>query len=188
MKRAALMAVLFSISFGSLGIAGSGDFGFGVMVGEPTGLKAKLWLNKKNALDFGLGWGYNRWYNYDYYYTDQRCYNTNFYHDNLNHCLNCRRYYDGYYWRRTNINVNYLYHNFSLIRTRERLPLYYGPGISINTWYGGGWQLGLRGVGGIAWMHRTGKYDLFLELTPVLQVYPGAWLEMYGGMGGRFYF
>jgi len=31
-------------------------FGLGVMVGEPTGLSAKLWTSQTTALDFGLGW------------------------------------------------------------------------------------------------------------------------------------
>jgi len=31
-------------------------FGLGVMLGEPTGLSAKLWTSNNNALAFGLGW------------------------------------------------------------------------------------------------------------------------------------
>ena len=30
-------------------------FGLGFMVGDPTGLTAKLWLGPTNAIDFGLG-------------------------------------------------------------------------------------------------------------------------------------
>lgn len=30
--------------------------GLGVMLGEPTGLSAKTWLDKTHALDFGLAW------------------------------------------------------------------------------------------------------------------------------------
>ncbi len=33
-------------------------FGLGVMIGEPTGLSAKLWTGSNNALDFGLGWSF----------------------------------------------------------------------------------------------------------------------------------
>ena len=32
------------------------NFGLGVMLGEPTGLSAKLWTKNNNALAFGLGW------------------------------------------------------------------------------------------------------------------------------------
>ena len=31
-------------------------FGIGVIIGEPTGISAKLWVSKINAFDFGLGW------------------------------------------------------------------------------------------------------------------------------------
>ena len=31
-------------------------FGLGIIVGEPTGLSAKLWTTGNTALDFGLGW------------------------------------------------------------------------------------------------------------------------------------
>ena len=30
-------------------------FGMGIILGEPTGLSAKLWTSKVNAFDFGLG-------------------------------------------------------------------------------------------------------------------------------------
>ncbi|PJC57853.1 MAG: hypothetical protein CO025_11205, partial [Ignavibacteria bacterium CG_4_9_14_0_2_um_filter_37_13] len=30
-------------------------FGLGLVVGEPTGLSAKLWTSRINAFDFGLG-------------------------------------------------------------------------------------------------------------------------------------
>ena len=32
------------------------DFGFGLIIGEPTGLSAKLWTSNSNAFDFALGW------------------------------------------------------------------------------------------------------------------------------------
>lgn len=34
------------------------DFGFGITLGEPTGLTAKLWTNKENAFVFSLGNSY----------------------------------------------------------------------------------------------------------------------------------
>lgn len=32
------------------------NFGLGLIIGEPTGISAKLWTSNINALDFGLGW------------------------------------------------------------------------------------------------------------------------------------
>ena len=36
--------------------ASAGRVGPGVMLGEPTGLDGKLWLNKTHAVDGGLAW------------------------------------------------------------------------------------------------------------------------------------
>jgi len=36
------------------------DFGLGIILGSPTGLSGKLWLNKNNALDGALAWSFSR--------------------------------------------------------------------------------------------------------------------------------
>ena len=46
--------LIFSISLS----AQEKQYGFGVMVGEPTGLSAKYWLNNDNALDFGFAYSF----------------------------------------------------------------------------------------------------------------------------------
>ena len=38
----------------------SGDFGIGLILGEPTGLSAKYYLGGNNALDFGVAWSLGR--------------------------------------------------------------------------------------------------------------------------------
>ena len=35
------------------------DLGVGFMLGEPTGLSAKLWVNESNAFDAGLAWSFS---------------------------------------------------------------------------------------------------------------------------------
>lgn len=37
----------------------SRGFGLGIVLGEPTGLSAKLWLSGENALDFGLSFSFD---------------------------------------------------------------------------------------------------------------------------------
>lgn len=34
------------------------SFGLGIILGEPTGLSAKLWTGSSNAFDFGLAWSF----------------------------------------------------------------------------------------------------------------------------------
>jgi hypothetical protein len=60
MKRIALMiALATSLLIPDMASAAGGRFGIGVMAGEPTGLSAKLHLNKVNALDFGVAWSFS---------------------------------------------------------------------------------------------------------------------------------
>ena len=50
------------ISFFALGIyAQDSGFGVGVMVGEPTGLSAKLWTSDATAAQFGVAWSLNNY-------------------------------------------------------------------------------------------------------------------------------
>ena len=37
-------------------VAQERKFGLGLIIGEPTGISAKLWTSNENAFDFGLGW------------------------------------------------------------------------------------------------------------------------------------
>ncbi len=59
MKRIAVIAALAMLT-GASGAARaqSQGFGLGVIVGEPTGLSAKLWQTRSTALDFGAAWSF----------------------------------------------------------------------------------------------------------------------------------
>ncbi|MFC1586424.1 hypothetical protein ACFL5V_12825 [Fibrobacterota bacterium] len=164
-------------------------FGLGLVLGEPTGITAKLWLNRKNALSFGLGWGYYHWGGR--YYNDNRCYDRDFYNNNRNYCNNQGSYYgydrDGY--RRLHLHGDYLIHNFEIIKSSYSIPLYYGPGININFWdYGNLPNLGVRIVGGIAFIPPKAPLDIFLEIVPIIQLLPGVWLDVNMGLGIRYFF
>ena len=61
--RAARVRILFVLVLvavvtvaSSPATAGPGKFGLGIIVGEPTGLNAKLFLDSGNALDMGVAW------------------------------------------------------------------------------------------------------------------------------------
>ena len=139
------------------------NFGLGIILGEPTGISAKLWVSPKNAFDFGLGWsvGGDRIDNYD-------------------------GTYDG--GSRVHFHMDYLWHWFDAIHSSERFPLYAGFGGRINT--GGGYKssVAVRGVLGIAWMPHRAPFDVFAELVPSLQVIPTSGFGIDAGFGARFYF
>ncbi len=138
-------------------------FGIGLILGEPTGVSAKLWTSKINALDFGLGVsvGGDRISHKDYYY-------------------------DGH--GRFHFHMDYLWHSFNAISSTERFPLYYGIGGRLNS--GGGYDgsFGVRGVFGIAWFPHATPIDVFVELVPVLQLTPSTGFGIDAGLGIRYFF
>jgi|SRR6185369_9745290 len=139
------------------------NFGLGIILGEPTGLSAKLWTGPTTAFDFGLGWsvGGDRFGNYNGYYNGGT---------------------------RVHFHMDYLWHDFNAIRSSDRFPLYYGIGGRINSGAGYDMSLAVRGVVGLAWMPRATPIDIFLELVPSLQLTSGTGFALDAGLGARYYF
>ena len=60
MKKLFPIIVLILLFFSINSYGQDSGFGIGVMIGEPTGLSAKYWLNDINAVDFGLAYSFVR--------------------------------------------------------------------------------------------------------------------------------
>lgn len=152
---------LFLLSQAS--VAQERTFGLGIIIGEPTGISAKLWTSNDNAFDFGLGWsvGGDRIGRYNGTYTGGS---------------------------RVHLHMDYLWHAFNAIHSSERFPLYYGIGGRLNS--GGGYQssFAVRGVLGIAWLPRETPIDVFLEIAPSLQLTPSTGFGIDAGLGARYFF
>lgn len=58
MKKVFFISIAASIMLISNINAQDKGFGLGLMVGEPTGISAKYWLDGDNALDFGLAYSF----------------------------------------------------------------------------------------------------------------------------------
>ncbi len=60
-RRAMTMVTiaLMLIGFSSTAIAEKGPFGLGIVAGEPTGINAKYFFDKKNAIDGTIGWSFS---------------------------------------------------------------------------------------------------------------------------------
>ena len=164
MKKSVLFAMVLGmmIIFVKPIAAQDHGFGLGLVLGEPTGLSAKLWTSKVNAFDFGLGVGLGG---------DRISYNGNY--DNGG---------------RVHFHMDYLWHSFNAISSTERFPLYYGIGGRFNS--GGNYDasFGIRGVFGIAWFPRATPIDVFLELVPVFQLTPSTGFGIDAGLGIRYFF
>lgn len=175
--------------------AGGRNFGLGIVFPSPTGISGKLWTSGTTAFDFVFGWSRG----YHDGYSDSRCYDDVFFRNNRGYCVDRsydwrdpdgRYYYGDRYrgWRTFHMHMDYLFHNFNAIRSRERFPLFYGPGINLEYFEYNDLLLGVRGNFGIAWLPRRAPMDVFLEVAPVVNLFPAAFFNVNVGLGTRFYF
>ena len=51
-----ILMIVFVITFGTT--YGQGKFGLGIILGEPTGISAKLWLSGATAIDGAVAWSF----------------------------------------------------------------------------------------------------------------------------------
>lgn len=53
-----IVPIIIIMCFFSAAYANSKNFGLGIMLGEPTGVSGKLWIDKTSAVDGGLSWSF----------------------------------------------------------------------------------------------------------------------------------
>jgi hypothetical protein len=144
-------------------------FGLGFMVGDPTGLSAKLWIAPTNSLDFGLGfWGYG-------------------FGDHCDPNNGCNRY--GY--SNGTFHMDYLWQS-NLIRGTAQLDWHIGPGGRL-IWFSGcnGNCLELKArmpVGIDLMFANPAMLELFFEVAPSFYVAPFFGFDVEAAFGARFYF
>lgn len=136
--------------------------GFGVIIGEPTGLSAKVWTSGEHALDFGVGWSIGSNWIGTLHDHDER-------------------------GRRLHFHVDHLWHAFSAIHSNQRWPLYYGIGARVNTGAGYDASLAIRGAIGVVWLPFDTVADFFAEVAPSFQLLPVSRLGLDAGLGVRYY-
>lgn len=166
MMKSFFYAVIFSLLFilSANNITGQNrKFGLGVIIGEPTGISAKLTLSNANAIAFGVGWSVEdyRFDGYDPYYDDVT---------------------------RTHIHIDYLWYSFYAISSDGQFPLFYGIGGRINTGPRYSGTFAVRGVIGIEWLPRGTPLGIFIEVVPSLRLVSSTGFGFDAGIGARFFF
>jgi hypothetical protein len=58
MIRTALVTILGLALLSGNALAADGQFGVGVIAGEPTGLSAEMWMTKNTAIDAAVAWSF----------------------------------------------------------------------------------------------------------------------------------
>jgi hypothetical protein len=161
-SRHAIIALCLFLAV-QVSVAQDRNFGLGVILGEPSGISAKLWTSQVNALDFGLGWsvGGDRIGKYD-------------------------GSYDG--GSRLHFHMDYVWHSFDVIHSAERVHLYYGVGGRFNSGAGYSSSVAARGVLGVTWFPSETPIDMFLELVPSFQLMVPTGFGMDAGIGARYFF
>lgn len=86
------------------------------------------------------------------------------------------------------LHADYLYHNFTLIKSQYRLPIYYGFGARLRFVENNKNSLGARGVLGIVWLSDNLPVDAFIEFVPVFNIFPATDLNLDLAIGMRYYF
>ncbi|HKI79693.1 MAG TPA: hypothetical protein VKA26_14225 [Ignavibacteriaceae bacterium] len=59
-KKFLLITILFTVASLNSDFAQDKGFGIGVIIGQPTGLSGKYWVNNLNGFDFGLGFSFSK--------------------------------------------------------------------------------------------------------------------------------
>lgn len=89
---------------------------------------------------------------------------------------------------RINVHVTYLWHNFNVINSTERFPLYFGIGGRLKSHEVADTKIGVRFAIGLAWLPRSAPFDIFLEAAPTLNLTPSTSFEVDAALGARYFF
>ncbi len=140
--------------------------GAGIVLGNPSALSAKLWINDKTAIDFAVAFSFS-----DYFLVHS----------------NYLMHFPGFF-KSSNPYVNQFtpYLGFGgvfVIAQKERFS---------NDGYvgkkSGEFGLGIRVPLGVEWIPREVPIGVFLEVAPGLAVAPATSSFIQGGLGIRYYF
>ena len=84
-------------------------------------------------------------------------------------------------------HIDYLYHLLSLLKVpKGKLPFYFGVGgrVKLETDI----RIGVRVPVGIAYIFETVPLDIFLEIAPIVDLYPGTAFTANACLGIRYFF
>lgn len=158
----AVLGLLAGISSAAdIGTTDNGsNFGVGFVLGDPSGISAKITTSEINSINLILG------------------YDESGEFGNGDCCNDGGRLYLG---------GDYVWYNYNLIHVAEgRLPIYYGPGVWASL--ADHSSLGVRVVLGMEYQFANAPFDIFLEIGPGIRIIPNTDGDVSAGLGTRFFF
>lgn len=173
MRRRPILLVFFvlvalPISFAHAAAGRAGRFGLGLVLGEPTAISAKYWLNSQTAIDAGLA------YDFDDSFT--------IFGDYLHHWQGAFSGQPARFVRELTpyLGIGGLFRNVQEHHYYDRHHRYYHEH-RVN-------YLVLRIPVGIEWTPSDIPIGVFLELVPGIYIAPDVDAAVMGGIGIRYYF
>jgi hypothetical protein len=162
MRKRAWYFIISLILISWSATAQAGDFGLGIMIGEPTGLSGKLWLSPKSAVDAGLAWSF------------QGDGSFHLHLDYLLHDFKLIPVDKGKLPLYYGIGGRFLIHDHNK---------WWDEHHNDNDVH-----IGLRIPVGLEYIFTGDKVGIFLEIAPVLDLAPDTDLDFNGGIGVRYFF
>ncbi|OFZ29704.1 MAG: hypothetical protein A2622_10810 [Bdellovibrionales bacterium RIFCSPHIGHO2_01_FULL_40_29] len=142
------------------------DFGLGIILGAPTGITAKYWLDSQNAIDGGLSFSLS---DYVLVYGDYLIHKSRLF-GNQNQFTS---ELDFYYGLGANIVVT--------TKDRDTNDYYLGK-------KSGSAGFSVRVPFGVEWKPAEPSIGIFAELVPGMSIIPSTAVVFQGGLGARYYF
>lgn len=139
-----------------------GDFGLGLIIGDPTGLSGKGFVSETNAIDFAVGFAF----------IDG---------DHLHLHADYLWHFDIKRWSSAQLDLH--------LGVGPKLGMHFGNdgngnGRNDNDWVG----IGARGPFGLTMRFLEAPFDIFVEIAAGLWIVPDPNFDLDAAIGGRFWF
>lgn len=86
------------------------------------------------------------------------------------------------------LQLDHVWHDFGVLDVdRGSLPVYYGLGVRID-FHKKHDQAGVRFPLGLAYLFKSRRADIFLEVVPALELTPDTDVDVGAGLGARYFF
>jgi hypothetical protein len=159
MIKKLICAAALSATLVTTASAETSTFGLGIILGEPTGIGAKAFLNSGNALAFGLAWSLEG--------------------DNELHVQGDYLYHN---YDLIQVDQGELPLYFGV---GGRIKINEGKDRNGNDRED---NVGIRFPVGLDYIFDGAPFDIFMEIVPILDVAPDTDFDLNGALGGRFWF
>ena len=160
MKRLIIIFILVCF-LSAASFAQSRDLGVGIIIGEPTGISLKHWVDNEVAIDGALAWSLDE---------------DDTFHIHADYLLHR---YDFFNQRGIDGKVPVYYGAGGRLKLRDDDK----RGDDDDDVF-----IGIRFPLGVSYMIPDTYFDVFLEIVPVFDIYPDTDIDLEAAFGGRYYF